>query len=310
MFLSTASLLTPPGVAAIAVVALRGPLVGDFCRKHLNVAPDARPRHAVLTDGPDVLDDPLVLRRHDGSVELHLHGGRYVVARTLELAEAAGLTPADPPAGDTIEEQVAAALPRALTRTAVRLLLDQPRRWREQGGPTDDPTLAVMLSVPRLALVGPPNAGKSTLANRLLGRDRFITADQPGTTRDWAEELADLNGLPARLTDTPGRRATADPIESAAITNSLAVAADLTLCVTAPDAPDFPAPPGSLEVWNKSDLAPPPPGRLGVSAATGRGTDALLAAIHRHFGVNVYSRRPMLFLSRLPESACVPGVAK
>src|SRR5213075_1287570 len=57
----------------------------------------------------------------------------------------------------------------------------------------------------------------STLANQLFGRERSITADVPGTTRDWVGELANVDGLMVMLVDTPGVRGTMDDIEREAI---------------------------------------------------------------------------------------------
>lgn len=65
----------------------------------------------------------------------------------------------------------------------------------------------------RLALVGRPNAGKSTLFNALAGEDRAIVTDVPGTTRDVLEVRCEWRGLPLRLFDTAGLRETDDPIE-------------------------------------------------------------------------------------------------
>lgn len=66
-----------------------------------------------------------------------------------------------------------------------------------------------------VAIVGPPNAGKSSLLNALLGDDRAIVSDVPGTTRDTIEETIALQGVPVRLIDTAGIRAHADRLESA-----------------------------------------------------------------------------------------------
>lgn len=64
-----------------------------------------------------------------------------------------------------------------------------------------------------LAIVGPPNAGKSSLLNALLGEDRAIVSDFPGTTRDVIEETFAVDGVPVRVLDTAGLRASDDPLE-------------------------------------------------------------------------------------------------
>ncbi|WP_419788387.1 tRNA uridine-5-carboxymethylaminomethyl(34) synthesis GTPase MnmE [Pseudodesulfovibrio sp.] len=86
--------------------------------------------------------------------------------------------------------------------TALLAAVDRARAWRE--GP-----LAV--------LAGRVNAGKSSLMNGLLGRDRAIVTDQPGTTRDYLEETLNLDGLNVRLADTAGLRATEDMVEAAGL---------------------------------------------------------------------------------------------
>lgn len=68
-----------------------------------------------------------------------------------------------------------------------------------------------------VAIVGPPNAGKSSLLNALLGEDRAIVSEIAGTTRDTIEETIEVHGVPVRLIDTAGIRAHADRIESAGI---------------------------------------------------------------------------------------------
>src|SRR3954447_26397913 len=81
----------------------------------------------------------------------------------------------------------------------------------------DDRSLYWLLSRPRVAIVGPANVGKSTLANQLFAAERSITADVAGTTRDWVGALANLDGLVVELIDTPGVRETKDAIEAQAI---------------------------------------------------------------------------------------------
>jgi small GTP-binding protein len=113
-----------------------------------------------------------------------------------------------------------------------------------------------------VAIIGIPNVGKSTLANQLFGQQRSITADMPGTTRDWVGELADVDGVPIVLLDTPGVRDSSDAIEQSAIALSRGViaSADLVIVVIDPTQPLAPqralaehyAKP--IVVLNKSDL--------------------------------------------------------
>ncbi len=84
-----------------------------------------------------------------------------------------------------------------------------------------------------VVITGRPNVGKSTLFNRLLGRERAIVTDIPGTTRDTLEEDLALDGIPVRLVDTAGMREAQDPVESEGIrrANLAREEADLTLLV-------------------------------------------------------------------------------
>ena len=85
----------------------------------------------------------------------------------------------------------------------------------------------------RAVIHGPTNAGKSSLLNRLLGYERAIVSEQPGTTRDTIEEVINLRGIPIRLLDTAGLRESADEIERAGIarTEKSLAGADLLLQV-------------------------------------------------------------------------------
>jgi tRNA modification GTPase len=98
----------------------------------------------------------------------------------------------------------------------------------------------------RLAIVGRPNAGKSSLFNRLIGRDRAIVTAQPGTTRDPVSERVDINGIPVELIDTAGLRTTADEAESYGIAKSreAMAEADVVLLVVAAN-----------EEWHGEDLS-------------------------------------------------------
>ena len=110
-----------------------------------------------------------------------------------------------------------------------------------------------------LALCGAPNAGKSSLLNALLGRDRAIVTPIAGTTRDLLEEMASLGGFPFRLIDTAGLRETEELIEQEGIarTHQAMASADLTLHlvdVTQLEESVIPLQPRELLVLNKIDL--------------------------------------------------------
>lgn len=141
----------------------------------------------------------------------------------------------------------------------------------------------------RVAIVGRPNAGKSSLLNRLLGMDRAIVSPIPGTTRDTIEESACLRGILFRLTDTAGLRETDDPVEREGVQRARQAIgrADLILHVIDATAAGIDVPLGGREiaVANKCDLLPAgaalPAGSIPVSSLTGDGFDGLLDAMLR-----------------------------
>ncbi|MBR0668065.1 tRNA uridine-5-carboxymethylaminomethyl(34) synthesis GTPase MnmE [Roseomonas hellenica] len=138
-----------------------------------------------------------------------------------------------------------------------------------------------------IAILGAPNAGKSSLLNALAGRDAAIVSARAGTTRDVVEVRLDLAGIPVILADTAGLREAAEDIEAEGIRRALAraEAADLRLAIFAGDQPPDAATlallgPDTLAIASKADLAPSPlPDALPVSAATGQGMEALRARL-------------------------------
>ena len=129
----------------------------------------------------------------------------------------------------------------------------------------------------RIAIAGPPNAGKSTLINHLGARDAAIVSAVAGTTRDIIEVPVTLRGVPVIFIDTAGLRdGTADEIEAIGIARAQAIIAssDLILWLGNPDL--APERPGVIAIRAKADLSDcPGDHRLAVSAMTGDGMAAL-----------------------------------
>jgi tRNA modification GTPase len=172
----------------------------------------------------------------------------------------------------------------------------------------------------RIAVVGPPNAGKSSLFNRLAAEDRAIVDDAPGTTRDVVEHAGEVAGIPVIYSDTAGLREADAKVERTGIERSMrcAESADILLLVLDGSLPVLDidrlssliaASPSAakLVVLNKKDLSSfrdelptfldclP---HVAVSAATGEGIEALLSSLEQLLCAEDRGETPVLTTSR------------
>ncbi|MDA8118552.1 MAG: tRNA uridine-5-carboxymethylaminomethyl(34) synthesis GTPase MnmE [Gammaproteobacteria bacterium] len=173
-----------------------------------------------------------------------------------------------------------AALAEALTTLSTDIA-EAARRGREG---------RVLREGVRVAIAGPPNAGKSTLLNALAGHEAAIVSPYPGTTRDLVRERVVIEGLALELTDSAGLRATDDPVEREGIRRAeVALAqADCVLWLVDDSAETPPpAPPASLIIYTKIDISGrasgPCPEGYAVCAPTGAGIAALRAGLRARF---------------------------
>lgn len=292
----TYSPLTSTEPAAIAIIRVAGPAFEAFGRKHLeftagfvlNRLHAGDVRRAVLLDSDQAPIDDIVVSVRSGhkqwDVWLHLHGGPWLTRRCCELLDASGLTRTDRHAvsafqpRDAIDAAIAERLPEMLTLAGVHWLTGQaallPRLVQRLAAAADAhpqlvrracARLADSLRVfgwftqpPRIALIGPPNAGKSTLFNRLVGDAISITSPHPGTTRDWVEAPAELGGFPVTWIDTAGIFLATDPLDAAGVAAARTAHLTADIRVAVFDATDAAIPDSAdadIFVLNKVDSA-------------------------------------------------------
>ena len=340
--------------AGIAVLRISGPKAIAAVNRHVTRLPE--PRHAGLRTIRDVdgaiVDRGLVILfpgpdsvTGEDLVELHLHGGKAVVAACLEaltghpgvrlaeageftrrafvngrmdLTEAEGL--ADLLAAETeFQRRLAIAQTGGAMRQAcegwmrrlthIRAMLEADFDFSDEDDVADDVAAGVSREIIALraelqaaladarrgeilkdgfkvAIVGAPNAGKSSLLNCLAERDVAIVSDIPGTTRDRIEVTLDLRGLAVRLIDTAGLRETADPIERLGIERAIDAArqADLVLhlCPVGETVDTFDAGSDGPPTWivtTKADMSTEALSGLAVSVRSGAGIDRLVERV-------------------------------
>ena len=323
LFFST---LTPKGRGAIAVIAVGGPNVDqviDAC-----FAPAAKRNISAIQH--DIIygiwnstgEDLLIVRSGDDQYEIQCHGSQAVIDAITDDLKSQGVSqlPTDEPGVDGVDvgrkfrSEIELLLNQAKTERTALLLLNQWKLFPASAEQLDglDPaerqmTIDTMLSHASFGLnfhrtrsvvfCGRPNAGKSSLINRVLGFQRAIVNPTPGTTRDVVSEGSAVDGWPVQFSDTAGLRQTDGQIEKMGIEKAVEVieSADVVIGVV-----DGVEPEESIEISpdiiaiNKSDLVDvaelktvienvgrrfPEAVCLTTSATTGAGTEELLAAI-------------------------------
>ena len=362
---------TPPGAGGLGIVRVSGPRVPEIARLITGRLP--RPRFATFCDFLDSVNEPIdsgialyFPQPHSFTgehvLELHGHGGSYVLQRLLQRVISLGARSARPgefseraflndkidlvqaeAIADLIDsgsEAAARAAQRSLQgvfsarvnelreeltalRVFVEAAIDFPDEEIDFLAESDvvQRVLGVIQRLARLlegarqgrllrdgivlAIIGRPNAGKSSLLNALSGQDRAIVTEFPGTTRDVLREQIDLDGIPVHVADTAGIRETSDLIEAEGVRRARQTLQTADIILLIEDARHILAgEAGLLEelapdttcivVANKTDLLAPrelavieqenEAGQVWISAKTGRGLDNLRHRIREAVG--------------------------
>lgn len=242
-----AQIVTGTGRSAVATVRLRGNAAESLIEKYF--WPKSKIAKLLIDriyfgqwKWNQYEEDLVVVRTNQITYEIHCHGGQLAAHSIVESLSEAGAIVGD--ALQLIEEstmdrfsvEAIKQLPSAVTVRTAAILLDQSRGAMvrtlskisqlvdqsqiEIARRTLEDIIQQSFLGSRISksfevvLMGPPNAGKSSLVNAMLGFDRAIVFDQPGTTRDTVEATTALDGWPITFVDTAGLRITSDAVET------------------------------------------------------------------------------------------------
>ncbi len=324
--IAEATLLTPLGRGAVASIEVSGPEAIDCVERCFlpasGMSMSAVPIGQIVYGrwGSATGEEIVACRLNDFTIELHCHGGHAAATRILADLSSHGAVvqiwraAVERKQGESIRAAAIVALSESTTVRTTAILWEQYAGAFERalqdvltmirGGETSTVVMLVaqllaradlglhLTSPWRVALIGPPNVGKSSLLNALLGYGRAIVHDQPGTTRDLVTGATAFDGWPCLLVDTAGLRDTEDLVESAGVelTTEALREADLVLWVrdaTSSSSEDaiwrVAIPETALIVWNKCDLLADTrmlrPAGVCISALTRQGIDDLVRTI-------------------------------
>lgn len=263
-----AVMLTPPGAGAIGVIRISGPdtlsIVDQIFQSpggvSLTDCQVNRLHYGDIVVDNEVIDDVVINRNgfeNAISVDICSHGGVRIIEIILQALSSRGVQVESTldhsipvwSASNLIEREADEAMMQAKTIRAVRFLALQRNTLPQTliniavlfESQTDEAieklctlsngfTMAYkLITGVKIAIVGPPNSGKSTLFNQFIGRSATVVSPQAGTTRDWVEEDIEINGLAVTLIDTAGQHAEAKSLEHQAIIKSVEKSKDADL---------------------------------------------------------------------------------
>ncbi|MBN2064943.1 MAG: 50S ribosome-binding GTPase [Sedimentisphaerales bacterium] len=247
--ITTAALLTPPGVGGIAVIKIAGESIWQILTEIFNSVNKTMPVDMKagrcylghIMEQEETIDQVMLLiDPKTNSAEIHCHGGPRIIQRIMLLLQSRNIAIIDTDLQnhlDSISSEQNYYLAKARTSLAVSMLACQfpggLYQWcHKQIQAINSPAFSLpdyqyqakellqtfaiarrLIYPVRVALIGPPNAGKSSLANILTGRKQSLVSDLAGTTRDWTSMFTDMAGVPVELIDTAGWRESNDELE-------------------------------------------------------------------------------------------------